>query len=276
MTDRTSLAPRPGESPFDQIRQRRPDGAEFWSARELQPFMGYSKWQDFQTAIERAKAAAANAGHDADSLFVQVIQLMDAGNLGPQRRVDYELTRFACYLTFLNGDPRKPEVAAAQAYFAIRTREAETRPASAALPDRRALAQMVIEAEDARVLAEAKVAELAPAAAAWESLADAEGDYSLREAAQILSRDPAISTGQNRLAKSLRELGLLDRRGEPYQHHIQHVRRRPTAYTHPHTGEPKLSSQLRVTVSGVKHLHGKLGGARPLRLDVATASGVRA
>lgn len=146
----------------------------------------------------------------------------------------------------------------------------------AALPDRRALAQMVIEAEDAKALAEAKVAELEPSAAAWESLADAEGDYSLREAAQILSRDPGITTGQNRLAKSLRELALLDRRGEPYQSHIQHVRRRPTAYTHPHTGEPKLSSQLRITVSGLRYLHGKLGGTRPLRLDLATTAGVPA
>ncbi|ORL11619.1 phage antirepressor KilAC domain-containing protein [Prescottella equi] len=187
---------------------------------------------------------------------------------------DYELSRFAAYLVAMNGDPNKPEVAAAQSYFAIRTREAETRTPAVALPDRRALAQMVIEAEDAKALAEAKVAELEPAAAAWESLADAEGDYSLREASQILSRDPAINTGQNRLAKSLRELGVLDRRGEPYQTHINHIRRRPTAYTHPHTGEPKLSSQLRITVPGLRYLHGKLGGTRPLRLDIETGSAV--
>ncbi|ASN72032.1 hypothetical protein 7S2_39 [uncultured Caudovirales phage] len=132
MSDTTGLATITTGSPFDEIRRVRPDGTEFWSARELQPFMGYSKWQDFQNAIERAKAAAANAGHDAGTLFTQVNQLMDAGNLGPQQRIDYELPRFACYLTFLNGDPRKPEVAAAQAYFAIRTREAETQPAKPA------------------------------------------------------------------------------------------------------------------------------------------------
>lgn len=113
-------------SPFDALRRTRPDGSEFWSARDLQPFMGYSKWQDFQHAIERAMTAAANTGHNPESLFVQVSQLMDAGNLGMQKRVDFELARFACYLTFLNGDPRKPEVAAAQAYFAVQTRIAET------------------------------------------------------------------------------------------------------------------------------------------------------
>lgn len=64
---------------------------------------------------------------------------------------DFHLTRFAAYLVAMNGDPNKSEVAAAQAYFAIRTREAEvvpTPPAPVALPGRRELAQMVLEAED--------------------------------------------------------------------------------------------------------------------------------
>ncbi|GAA4756331.1 hypothetical protein [Gordonia alkaliphila] len=132
-------------SPFDAIRREDGEGREYWSARAMQPFMGYKKWQDFQNAIERAKVAASNAGHDAEKLFVQVTQLMDAGNLGQQERVDYHLPRFACYLTFLNGDPRKPEVAAAQAYFAIRTREAETAPTLSQLD---ILAQAVAALQD--------------------------------------------------------------------------------------------------------------------------------
>jgi hypothetical protein len=56
---------------------------------------------------------------------VQVSKVVDAGNLGVQAREDFELSRFACYLVAMNGDPRKPEIAAAQAYFAIRTRQAE-------------------------------------------------------------------------------------------------------------------------------------------------------
>ncbi|NKS17796.1 hypothetical protein GS490_15870 [Rhodococcus hoagii] len=258
------------QSPFDRIRQVHPDGTEGWWARDLMPLLGYDSYRRFADAINRARTAAAAQGHDVKSLFADVVKKSSGGRPAE----DVELARFACYLVAMNGDPRKPEVAAAQAYFAIRTREAEVAPVRRELTEdeivHRALAITTRKVEALT----ATVAELEPAAAAWESLADAEGDYSLREAAQILSREPAINTGQNRLAKSLRELGLLDRRGEPYQSHIQHVRRRPTAYTHPHSGEPKLSSQLRITVSGLCYLHGKLGGTRPLRLDIETGSAV--
>ncbi|ORM14137.1 phage antirepressor KilAC domain-containing protein [Prescottella equi] len=259
-------------SPFETIRQVHADGTEIWSARDLMPIMGYARWNEFVNPIRRAMTSAANQGFEADDLFRRSAEKSTGGRPAE----DFFLSRFAAYLVAMNGDPKKPEVAAAQAYFAIRTREAEVAPVRRELTEdeivHRALAITTRKVEALT----ATVAELEPAAAAWESLADVEGDYSLREAAQILSRDPAINTGQNRLAKSLRELGLLDRRGVPYQSHIQHVRRRPTAYTHPHTGEPKLSSQLRITVSGVKHLHGKLGGTRPLRLDVTPTSGARA
>ncbi|WP_237349926.1 phage antirepressor KilAC domain-containing protein [Prescottella equi] len=255
------------QSLFDGLREVRGDGTEFWSGRGLQPLMGYGTWERFKNPLERAMASARNQMDDVSRDFRRSAKIS-----GTKPMEDYELSRFAAYLVAMNGDPNKPEVAAAQAYFAIRTREAEAAPVHQEMTEdeivHRALAITTRKVESLT----AKVEELAPAAAAWDSLADAEGDYSLREAAQILSRDPAINTGQNRLAKSLRELGVLDRRGEPYQSHINHVRRRPTAYTHPHTGEPKLSSQLRITVSGLRYMHGKLGGTRPLRLDVETGS----
>lgn len=110
--------------------------------------------------------------------------------------------------------------------------------------------------------AHAENAELKPSAEAWNTLAIASGDYSVRDAAQILDRDPNISTGQNRLFTKLRELGWIDGRGVPYQAQVDLGRlvQRPTSYTHPYKGEPVLSSQVRITVKGVEALRKHLGG----------------
>lgn len=131
------------QSPFDAIRRVSDVGAEFWSARDLMPLLGYPTWQHFVPVIDRAKVAAEAQGYDVERLFK-----INREKSGGRPREDFHLSRFACYLVAMNGDPRKPEVAAAQAYFAIRTREAETRPAAPALPTTRELAQMVIDAED--------------------------------------------------------------------------------------------------------------------------------
>ena len=122
--------PEDDRSPFDRLRQVREDGTEFWSARDLQPMLGYDRWHGFQRAIDRAIKAAQNMGHDVDSTFVQVSRVTHVGNLGEQESLDYELSRFAAYLIAMNGDPRKAEVAAAQAYFAVKTREAEVQQAT--------------------------------------------------------------------------------------------------------------------------------------------------
>lgn len=108
-------------SPFDGIRITTPEGREYWSARELMPLLGYNNWRDFANAIQRAKIAAHNSGHNVTSLFAGALKKSDG-----RPAEDYHLARFACYLVAMSGDPRKPEVAAALAYFAIRTREAET------------------------------------------------------------------------------------------------------------------------------------------------------
>lgn len=112
-------------NPFDAIKRHRADGSEYWLARELCKLVEYETWRNFAAAVDRAKIAAQNSGADVATAFVQVGQLVDAGNLGKREREDYELSRFAAYLTVMNGDPRKPAIAAAQAYFAIRTNQAE-------------------------------------------------------------------------------------------------------------------------------------------------------
>ncbi|MCC3333520.1 phage antirepressor KilAC domain-containing protein [Nocardia abscessus] len=129
----------------------------------------YETWRNFAAAIDRAKIAAQNSGANPDSEFVQVGQLVDVGNLGKQEREDYELSRFGAYLTVMNGDPRKPAIAAAQAYFAIRTREAEVTELEprrqAELVTKADLARMVLEIEEEKAVMAAALESAAPAVA---------------------------------------------------------------------------------------------------------------
>lgn len=100
----------------------------------------------------------------------------------------------------------------------------------------------------------------APKVDAYTALLDSTGDYSLRQAAQILARDHGIDTGQNRLARSLVTIGWCDRTGQPYQRHIDCGRLavKVLNYEHPHTGEAIITTQIRVTAKGITALHARL------------------
>ncbi|QYC53724.1 antirepressor [Gordonia phage Leroy] len=143
------ITPHGGGSPFDAIRRTTAEGREYWSARDLMPMLGYDEWRKFDGAIDRARISASNAGYIVSDHFVGAAKVAASG---PAAK-DHHLSRYACYLIALNGDPRKPEIASAQNYFVIKTREAETAPAID-LSDPLA----VIEAESARV---AKAVEIA-------------------------------------------------------------------------------------------------------------------
>lgn len=133
-----------------------------------------------------------------------------------------------------------------------------------------AMATMFAATAQRLVESEARVAELEPPAAAWTALADASGDYSLRDAAQMLDRDPSITTGQNRLAHYLREVGWIDKRGIPYQSRVDQglIRSRVRTYPHPRTGEQMVGEpQVRITTKGLGRLHTLLGGSEPLNTE---------
>lgn len=123
---------------------------------------------------------------------------------------------------------------------------------------------------EAKELAEQRAAELEPAARSWTVLAEAGGDYSLRDAAQILDRDPAISTGQNRLSRFLRELNWIDSSGQPYQAQVDAgrlTRRATGGYADATTGGYVATWQVRITTKGLHKLHLMLDGSGPLLLS---------
>ena len=112
-------------SPFESIKQIDNDGNEYWFARDLQEVLEYSEWRNFSKIIEKAKSACETSGHAVQSEFVDVNKLVDVGaNL--QRSIqDIVLSRYACYLIAMNGNPRKEVIALAQTYFAVKTHKQE-------------------------------------------------------------------------------------------------------------------------------------------------------
>lgn len=108
---------------LDNIRHQ--NGVEFWYARELFPILGYARWDGFDSVIARAKEACLNAGGSISDHFRDVTKMVKIGSDAERETQDIKLTRYGCYLITINGDPRKEEIAFAQAYFVTQTRTIE-------------------------------------------------------------------------------------------------------------------------------------------------------
>lgn len=113
------------QSPFESIKQIDDNGNEYWYARDLQEILEYSEWRNFSKIIEKAKTACEASGNAVFSEFVDVNKLVDVGASLQRTIQDIVLSRYACYLIAMNGDPRKEVIALAQTYFAVKTHEQE-------------------------------------------------------------------------------------------------------------------------------------------------------
>jgi DNA-damage-inducible protein D len=126
---------------LEEVKRLTESGKDYWHAREIHAILGYPTWREFEGVIDRAKTACAKAKLPVANHFVVTHNMMEVGK-GAQRDVpDYFLSRAACYFIAMNGQPSKPEIAAAQAYFAIQTRRME-------IGDQRAADQQRLDMRD--------------------------------------------------------------------------------------------------------------------------------
>lgn len=110
---------------FEDLKKTNDYEAEYWSARDLQSLLGYGQWRRFEDTVKRAIISCEQSGNDPSHHFAGAGKMIELGKGGVREVEDYQLSRFACYLIAQNGDPRKPEIAAAQKYFAVQTRRQE-------------------------------------------------------------------------------------------------------------------------------------------------------
>lgn len=110
---------------FDDIRHIDENGQEYWLARELQSVLTYAKWENFHKVIKTAQIACKISQQEVPYHFPEVRKTIAMPKGAHKTVIDYKLTRYACYLIVMNGDPRKEVIAWAQTYFAVKTRQKE-------------------------------------------------------------------------------------------------------------------------------------------------------
>ena len=191
------------QSPFDSIKRVGTDGAEYWSARDLMPLMGYGAWHNFMIPVKRARKSSENVGMTCN--FNDVVKVVEREGRGGVERKDVHLDRMAAYLVAMNGDPNKPEVAAAQTYFAVQTRVAETQPPALSLPQDypSALRELASQVE-AKELAEKRAQEQAELAAKRALEIEAQAPAVEKAAAHTASDD---SKGRQAFAREVQQRG---------------------------------------------------------------------
>lgn len=238
-----------GAEPFDAIRQVREDGSEYWSARDLAALMGYSRWENLIVPLNRAMKAALNTGADLSSNFLRS-QKISATRPGE----DFDLSRYGAYLLAMNCDPNKVQVATAQTYFAVKTREAEVSKPVHEMDELEVAEKYVAALKRERAL-ELTVAEQAPKVEAFESYMDADNALGMGAVANQLG------IGRNTMMRKLREAGVLQKDNRPYQRYAHHFK--VVAGTYEAQNSTRATHTTYVKPSGVELIRQRLIEALP-------------
>lgn len=110
---------------LDDAKKISNKGGEYWMGRDIQPILGYPEWENFDKVIQKAHMACESTGIDSNDHFLETTKMVSIGSSANRKIKDYFLTRYACYLITMNGDPRKFEIGTAQTYFAVQARRQE-------------------------------------------------------------------------------------------------------------------------------------------------------
>jgi hypothetical protein len=66
-SDDSSLAPP--DLSFESLKKHNQHDVEYWSARDLQPCLGYSQWRRFESAIEKAMESCKQSGNNPKTIL---------------------------------------------------------------------------------------------------------------------------------------------------------------------------------------------------------------
>jgi DNA-damage-inducible protein D len=240
------------------------NGQERWSARDLQLLMGYDRWEFFDKVVQRAMETVNASGLDALDHFRGATKVIKGGRWGQQQVKDYRLTRFGAYHVALAGDGRKPEVAEAKTYFAVRTREAELATAAPAVPDspeaHLALARNYLAAATELVATKKELAIAAPKAGKWDRFCNSDGLIDMNVAARAVA-DLTGGLGRTKFMELLRsdDIHFLQKQNQrlPYQEHERAGRAHVRLVEAPNG---KWVEQTFFTPRGLDWLVDRLGG----------------
>ena len=142
-------------SAFERLKRTTSYGIDYWMARQLMPLLGYVEWENFQQVVEKARTACEGVNQNADDHIRDATVMITIGKGGQREAKDFYLSRLACYLIAQNGDPKKPQIAEAQVYFAVQTRKQEIQEQAIA-EEKRMVARDRLAASTKRLMGAAK------------------------------------------------------------------------------------------------------------------------